>query len=254
MKEELRSEIAGFVARHAECRKTATRWRSPLVGFASAADPLFVQFRAVVSPSHSLPEELLPGARTVIAFFIPFEPWVANSNVAGRLPAREWAVAYVETNELIAAVCGHMKSVIESRGHTVFATPATHNFDKNKLTSDWSHRHVAFAAGLGTFGLNNMLITRQGCCGRIGSCITTAALAPDTRPAEEACLHRRGRPCARCVERCVNDALFEDRFDRKTCYSMCLENGAALRELGKADVCGKCVVGLPCSFSVPAPT
>jgi len=254
VKEEIRSEIASLVARRAEHQRTETRWRAPLVGFASAADPLFVQFRTVVSPSHSLPEELLPGAGTVIAFFLPFEPWVAQSNVAGKIPAREWAVAYIETNELISEVCAHMKGFLEARGHVVFTTPATHNVDTKKLMSDWSHRHVAFAAGLGTFGLNNMLITRQGCCGRIGSCITTAALAPDTRPAEEACLHRRGRPCARCVERCVNDALFEDRFDRKACYSMCLENGAALRELGKADVCGKCVVGLPCSFSVPAPT
>jgi epoxyqueuosine reductase QueG len=254
VKEELRSEIAGFIARLADHRKTTTRWRSPLVGFASASDPLFVQFRTVVSPSHSLPEELLPGARTVIAFFLPFEPQVANSNVRGRLAAREWAVAYIETNELISAVCAHMKGFLEAKGHSVFTTPATHNFDTNRLVSDWSHRHVAFAAGLGTFGLNNMLITRQGCCGRIGSCITTVALQPDARPTQEGCLARRGHSCARCVQRCVNAALFEDHFDRKTCYSMCLENGAALRELGKADVCGKCVVGLPCSFSVPAPT
>jgi len=45
--------------------------RSPLVGFAAADDPLFRENKRVVSPAHALPEDLLPGARTVVAFFIP---------------------------------------------------------------------------------------------------------------------------------------------------------------------------------------
>jgi epoxyqueuosine reductase QueG len=251
MRETIRAEIGAFVARYQEQHGTETSWRAPLVGFASASDPLFLQFKSVVSPTHSLPGELLPGARTVIAFFIPFEPSVAQSNVEGMLASREWAMAYVETNDLIAAVCSHMKGFIESKGHSVFVTPPTHNFDTERLVSNWSHRHIAFAAGLGGFGLNNMLITRRGCCGRFGSFLTTLDVAPDGRASAEACLHRAGRFCARCVERCVNGALLPERFDRKLCYSMCLENGAAFLELGKANVCGKCVVGLPCSFTNP---
>jgi hypothetical protein len=49
----------------------------------------------------------------------------------------------------------------------------------------------------------------------------------------------------------VNEALFEERFDRARCYAQCLENGENFRVLGKAAVCGKCVVGLPCSFGIP---
>jgi epoxyqueuosine reductase QueG len=251
VKEEIRSEIEGFVARHAERANTETRWRTPLVGFASAADPLFTRFKTVVSPTHSLPADLLPGARTAVAFFIPFEPGVARSNVKQRLASRAWAVAYIETNELIAAVSAHAKGLLESRGHAVCTIPATHNFDEGKLMSDWSHRHVALAAGLGTFGLNNMLITRRGCCGRLGSLLTTLEVEADEKPVQEACLHRRGLPCARCLARCVNEALFESRFDRKRCYALCLENDRAFQALGKASVCGKCVVGLPCSFSIP---
>ena len=251
MKETVRSEMLDFVSRYQEQRGTETRWREPLVGFASAADPLFVQLKTVVSPSHSLPDDLLPGARTVVAFFIPFERFVAQSNIEGMLVSREWAKAYVQTNELIAAVCQYMKGLIESEGHSVFVTPPTHNFDRAKLMSDWSQRHVAFAAGLGSFGLNNMLITRRGSCGRLGSFLTTLDLAPDGRMAAEACLHGAGRSCARCVERCVNGALSVRGFDRKRCYARCLENGAAFKAMGKADVCGKCVVGLPCSFTNP---
>lgn len=251
MKEEIRSEIEGFVARHAGRANTETRWRTPLVGFASAADPLFARFKTIVSSSHSLPDDLLPGARTAVAFFIPFDPGVAHSNVKQRLASRAWAVAYIETNELIAAVSAHVKGILESTGHAACTIPATHNFDEGKLMSDWSHRHVAHAAGLGTFGLNNMLITSRGCCGRLGSLLTTLEVEADARPAQEACMHRRGLTCARCIDRCVNAALFESRFDRKRCYALCLENGRVFQALGKAAVCGKCVVGLPCSFSIP---
>ena len=251
MKDTIRREIEGFVSQYQERHETETRWREPLVGFASAADPLFVRLKTVVSPTHALPEDLLAGARTVIAFFIPFERFVAQSNIEGVLVSKEWAKAYIQTNELIAAVCRHMKGLMESEGHSVVVTPPAHNFDREKLMSDWSHRHVAFAAGLGSFGLNNMLITRRGSCGRLGSFLTTLGVVPDGRAVAEACLHRAGRSCARCVERCVNGALSGRGFDRKRCYARCLENGISFKTMGKADVCGKCVVGLPCSFTDP---
>jgi epoxyqueuosine reductase QueG len=199
-----------------------------------------------------MPAELLPGARTVIVFFVPFAPEVARANIAGRLAAREWAMAYIETNALIAELGSHLAAMLESRGHGAAATPATHNFDERTLVSAWSHRHVAWAAGLGSFGLNNMLITAEGCCGRLGSVLTTLELEADPAPAAEACLHRRGLPCGVCRRKCVNDALAEDRFDRARCYEICCENGENFRSLGKAAVCGKCVVGLPCSFQVPS--
>jgi hypothetical protein len=53
-----------------------------------------------------------------------------------------------------------------------------------------------------------------------------------------------------CIDRCVNDALFFDRFDRRACWEMCLSNGARYSE-GATEVCGKCLVGVPCSFVNP---
>jgi epoxyqueuosine reductase QueG len=96
-----------------------------------------------------------------------------------------------------------------------------------------------------------MLITPVGCCGRLGSLVTTLEVEPDARSGAEACLHRSGTPCLRCMRRCVNDALHWDGFDRFRCYQMCLRNGEVYRGLGTADVCGKCLVGVPCSFTDP---
>lgn len=229
-----------------------TRWKEPIIGFASAGDPLFLQLKQVVSSSHLLPEELLPGARSLIVFFIPFEESIVKSNISGSLASREWALAYIETNVLIAAIGERMKEYFSSFGYEVMVTPATHNFDPQKLISNWSHRHIGYIAGLGKFGLNNMLITSAGCCGRFGSFTTNMEFLPDIRPEGEACLYRYNGTCKTCINRCVGEALFIDEsFRRHKCYEVCLRNEAYYQEIGKADVCGKCIVGLPCSFMNP---
>jgi epoxyqueuosine reductase QueG len=247
LKEAIQKTVSGFVSRYQRDRRTTTAWREPIVGLASASDPVFETLRAVVSPTHALPVDLLAKAKTVVVFFLPFNKETMKNNVSGRMSSREWATAYLETNRLIQDLCDLMRAELEDRGHAAAVTPATHNFDPKKLVSDWSHRHVAYTAGLGRFGLNNMLITSKGCCGRLGSLVTTAEIEPDPRPEREACLYRHEGSCMKCVERCVNDALFETRFDRFKCYAMCLENEALHRALGQADVCGKCLVGVPCS-------
>jgi epoxyqueuosine reductase QueG len=251
MKQEIRAEIEDIVARRHEERGTTTRWLTPLVGFASASDPLFAQSKQAISATHALPADLLPGAKTVIVWFVPFERSVASSNVPGSTASLEWATAYVETNVLLAAIGARLAELLQARGHAAASPPPTHQFDRTRLVSDWSHRHVAVAAGLGSFGHHNMLISAAGCCGRLGSLVTTLETEPDARGGAEACLHRSGASCLRCVRRCVNDALHADGFDRFRCYEMCLRNGELHRGLGTADVCGKCLVGVPCSFTDP---
>lgn len=51
------------------------------------------------------------------------------------------------------------------------------------------------------------------------------------------------------MDKCVNNALFEDHFDRHKCYEMCKENDELHHSLdGEAEVCGKCLTVVPCSF------
>ncbi len=129
--------------------------------------------------------------------------------------------------------------------------PATHNFDERSLISDWSHKHVAFIAGLGRFGLHRMLITEKGCCGRIGSFVIDALVEKTPRPKDEYCLYFYNRSCRACVTRCVNGSLKEDVLDRHLCYKQCLINVEAHKEMGLTDVCGKCACGVPCSVKNP---
>ena len=119
------------------------------------------------------------------------------------------------------------------------------------LQINMTPNNVAIISGLGTFGLNNMLITDKGCCGRIGSFITDLKLEPTKRKTGESCLYKHMGTCTKCVARCVNEALTVDGFDRHKCYEMCLYNDNLHSGIGLCDVCGKCLVGVPCATVNP---
>ena len=246
------NEISTFVNNYPEKTATKTRWKKPLVGFGAAGDPLFLRLKDVVRPSHASPAELLATSKTAVAFFLPFDNSIQKANLReDSYPARSWAVAYAETNRLIRHLGGHLKSLLETAGYRTVLIPPTHNYDPIALMSDWSHRHIAFIAGLGRFGLNHWLITEKGCCGRLGSLVTEASFPPTLRPEKEFCLHFAGYPCSACIDQCIYQALFPDHFDRHACNRQLLKNVAYFSDLETADVCGKCGCGLPCSTTNP---
>ncbi len=251
MKRKVIEEIEDFVANYQLNECVSTRWGVPLVGFAAANDRMFKELRKLVGPTHAVPEDILAEAGTVISFFLPFPKEVSRSNIKDRKSSVEWAVSYVETNVLIQQLSSHLQQFFEKKGERSVSIPATHNWIEDKLISNWSHRHVAYIAGLGRFGLNNMLITDKGCCGRVGSFVTSAAIKPDSRPEHEACLYKYDGSCKKCTQKCVNEALYEGSFDRFKCYEMLLENVEEHTSVGYADVCGKCLVAVPCSHSNP---
>ena len=243
--------IKQFVEHYSEMRDVQTKWREPLIAYADAMDEMFYTLKDVVSPSHTIPKDFLPEAKTVVTYFIPFDEVAVKSNIEGKKSSKVWAKAYVETNQLILDLNTFIKNELQKLGYKSNIMPATHNFDNKKLISDWSHRHVAFIAGLGKFGLNNMLITDKGCCGRVGSFITDLKIKPTKRKNGENCLYKHMNVCKKCVDRCVNNALKVDCFDRHKCYEMCLYNDSIHSDIGLSDVCGKCLVNIPCSKNNP---
>jgi epoxyqueuosine reductase QueG len=248
---QLTALIGAFVENYHLIHRTETKWKNPLVAYASASDPLFNDLKNIVSPTHALPADLLASAETVIAFFIPFVHEVSRSNITNPYSSRQWAIAYLETNRLISDLNQFIHIELGKLGFDSSNLPATHNFDETTLLSDWSHKHVGYIAGLGKFGLHQMLITERGCSGRLGSIVTNMKLQPTPRPDKEFCLYRVNQSCRRCVSACPNGALQLDAFDRHHCYQSCLENADRYTILGLADVCGKCVTGMPCTFVNP---
>jgi epoxyqueuosine reductase QueG len=236
-----------------ECRweGVQTAWKPPLIAYANAHDPLFEQLKQIIGPAHLTPRELLPGAESVIAYFLPFRERIAHSNRDTGPASHDWAVAYTETNTLIATINRRLIETLEHDGYATVAPPPTHVFDKEALVSNWSHKHVAYIAGLGTFGLHHMLITAEGCAGRLGTLVTNGSAAPTARYTHEACLHKHNGSCTACVKRCTFGALTVDAFDRRACYRVCQDNSSLFPNAGHADVCGKCASAVPCSYTDP---
>jgi len=250
---EIAQRIGRFIEAWREQNGIPPIWRNPLVAIATASDPLFTELRRAVAADHLMPEDLLPGARSVITFFLPFVHELGKANqAAGSFAARSWAEAYLATNQLIAAINAMLAEKLDEINHRTAVTPATHNFDEKRLLSRWSHKHIAYIAGLGTFGRHHLLITAAGCCGRLGSLVTTAAFAAGPRPNREYCLARAGHRCSACVQRCVYGALGDGPFDRHKCYQQLLSNDRHFSELPLVDVCGKCGSEVPCSYGIPA--
>ncbi len=262
MKQEIRLFIERFVQEYQGREDIATRYGLPLVGFADAHHPYIQSLPDLIAPTHELPQNILPDAMIIIAYFIPFTEELARSNQEGLLASPQWARAYEETNALFGELNEALIGFIHAKAGLAGITPKATTFDQQKLISDWSHRHIAYAAGLGTFGLNNMLLTKHGCCGRFSTVVTNLDLAPDAPYEGEYCLYKKNGSCGICAERCPTGALTTAGYDRFKCYALCRENARVYTEFGSSyinedgtgansvgsEVCGKCVTGSPCAF------
>jgi len=246
--ENIKSTAADYEKNYA-LQKT---WKEPLVEIIPAHDEQLKTLKHTVSAGHFLPHDILPDAKSIISFFIPFQERIVESNIKGVMASEEWAAAYSRTNDLIAAVSDNIEILMTQNGWKTGKIPATHNFDTENLISNWSHRHIAYIAGLGTFGINNMLITKNGCCGRFGSIIVNYELPEDkTHTTSEKCLNKLNGSCGICQRKCIVNAFENNAYDRHKCYEQCLKNAEYHAKIGYADVCGKCLASLPCSTKEP---
>jgi epoxyqueuosine reductase len=244
----LKTLIREIVEREVREAGTITPYRRPLIGYARADDPDFLRIRTdTLAREHLLPHDLLPGASSVLAFFLPFGESVVQANRHHDYTAREWVLAYVETNLLIARICEVLKEALAARGVRAANEPPTHNFDPVKLVSRWSHKSVAAIAGLGSFGLHHMLITPAGCAGRCGTVVLDAELEATPKVEEEYCLYRDDGSCLACVEGCPVGALTEAGLDRAACYQHLRQVDRFYPDLTPGDCCGKCALG-PCAL------
>lgn len=263
MKEKITALICEYVKEYEKRDDIATKWGTPLVGFADAKHPSIAQFKTLIGPNHGTPNEVMEDASIVIAYFVPFTKELAETNKNGTdYASREWAVAYEETNAMFKELNVYVIEKLEEWGYKAGISPKTNTFSTTELKSDWSYRHFAYLAGLGTFGINNMLITKHGCCGRYNNIVTNLDVEPDAPLADEYCLYKKNGTCGVCVKNCPVGALTPESYDRHLCYSMLLKNAEVhtglgdsyMDETGKSansvgsDVCGKCVTQSPCAF------
>jgi hypothetical protein len=146
-------------------------------------------------------------------------------------------------------------------------------------------REWARAAGLGTFGLSDMLITERGMAVILIVIMTSAPIPPSPKPTREYCLFYRDRSCTACVSRCPGQAICPELEPPGRLSAKCEAGAVAaakynqtylkermLRELGvyaemrgnltwegsgvgrallSFPACGRCYTDVPCATRIP---
>jgi epoxyqueuosine reductase QueG len=220
----------------------------PLVGVASVEDALWDKLKEadVVGPQHMSPQEWLVGAKSVISYFIPFTLPVRSANRCEGETATEWLYGRYEGEIFNNSLRRFVVDVVEKAGGRALAPSCDNRFMVADLRSNWSERHVAFIAGLGTFGLSRSMVTNVGSAGRLGSVIVDFELEPTQRPYEqfdEYCIK-----CGACIPRCPPLAIDEHGKDNVLCKKYI--NETLLRHKPRYG-CGKCQTAVPCEDSNP---
>lgn len=237
----------------------------PLIGYVAANDPLFAEYRQIIGPFHLTPAEILPGAATVISWVAPITCATLESNRHETdKPSLAWAQTRSFGDDFLMEMRRHLVAWLEQRGYRARAPLLEATYQRLVdtpvgLASSWSERHVAYAAGLGTFSLNDGLITARGIAHRLGSIVTDLVLTPtfSQRPGyRDNCLYYHNGSCRACVKRCPADAIDTAGHDKNRCSDFVYgaKTAPLIEQYGTPITgCGLCQTKVPCEARIPVP-
>lgn len=250
-----------------------TAFDNPIVGYASGDDPIFDFFKQDIGPFYFTPldafEKIYPDSGvkscelTVISWVLPH---IAKTKLDNRketlYPSERWARG--KKNGLLVNINlqKHLIKKLNESGIRAMAPCSPPHWsvnvsEKYKDASSWSERHTAFAAGLGTFGLCDGLITSVGKAMRCGSIIAERRITPTPRPYKshtEFCLFLTEGKCGVCISRCPVGAISEKGHDKEKCKNHVDKNCVEHSKLNyniDINVCGLCQTKVPCESMIP---
>lgn len=257
-------------------------WGEPIVGFASGIDPIFFEYKTLIGSFHFTPREVIAFTLkergkslrlneieqiSVISWVLPANEDIRLSNrQETKYPSKLWTYTRDFGEAYNNALKRHVITFLEDLGYRAIAPTLGPTFQyfwdgKAGWTSIWSERHVAYACGLGTFSLNDGLITSKGIAVRLGSVVTQLKLTPSEkkfRHYRENCLFFRIERCGKCIARCPAGAITEKGRDKDKCKEYLESESLKARQIeygmqNPPSSCGLCQTRVPCEFEIPRP-
>jgi len=247
----------------------------PLVSFVRGDDPIFQEYKKIIGPHHLTPEEWMAwqaasngvpapkaGDLSVVSFIMRITEKTRQENAAmAEWPSERWAHTRLLGEIFSQAMVREIVTYMMGRGVLAVAPDVTPLMRKQRYpgvgwASPWSHRHIAYAAGLGAFGMHDFFITEKGAAHRCGSFIVNLRLQPDrVRPdnIHANCLQHNGTKCLKCAAKCPVKAIDENGHNKETCYQHVSKSLAYCNKNYHIFIygCGLCSVGVPCSSQIP---
>jgi epoxyqueuosine reductase len=197
-------------------------------------------------------------------------PIARDTRVAERSAPVGGSVRYNHTRwigiRLYENVEKYLASLLEILGCNAVAPTQSKFFEIREMpgnwrAANWSERHVAYASGLGTFGLNGLIITARGCAVYLGSVVLDRALTPTPRHESPVgnCPFFLDGSCGNCIGHCTGSAITKDGRSNIACLKNLREDqatkvislGLDKGLIGPAPACGRCSTGVPCEDKIP---
>ncbi len=250
-------------------------WGKPRIAIAAGHDPLFARIKEMIGSFYWTPAEVFklafpeavvrPDQLCVISYVLPqTEATRADQRRERTLPSERWARSRYHGEAFNCELRQHLARFLTESGHPAVAPERLPDYDyrqsdKLGIASNWSERHTAFVAGLGTFGLSDGLITRWGKAVRFGSVVAKVKLPVTPRPYGDDyqawCLWYAKGSCGACVKRCPVGAITTAAgHDKQACsrYIRTVTAPYVQEEFGTgATPCGLCQVRIPCEGQIP---
>ncbi|MBI2908252.1 MAG: epoxyqueuosine reductase [Chloroflexi bacterium] len=243
-------------------------YEEPLVGFASGDDPIFSQYKTIIGEFHMTPRDALekatgqtPEKVSVISWILPVaEKTKATMRRERTYPTERWAHAREFGEVFNEFVRAQVAQVLTERGYAAVSPYLSPSFQRivsdTDRTSNWSERHIAYACGLGTFSLNDALITPKGMAMRCGSVVVGLELPPTPRKYDFYAAHcpfMVDGSCGKCIDRCPAGAITEKGHHKIRCFNFqtaFADPGVKRYDLPRIG-CGFCQTGVPCESAIP---
>jgi epoxyqueuosine reductase QueG len=246
-------------------------WAAPLVGFSSGADELYDFYKQDIGDFYVMPDEFMEDAHgkeyrredlTVVSWILPqTDATKRDHRKENYFPSERWARSRVMGEQINVKLRKHLVARLKEKGYDAVGPMVSPLWKgarsvKYSFASTWSERHAAYAAGLGTFGLSDALITPKGKAMRTGSVIVDAIIEPSPRTFKhhnEYCLFLMNGTCGKCIERCPIGAITAEGHNKELCNNyVTMTRQYVPRHYGFDGYgCGFCQTGIPCESGIP---
>lgn len=249
-------------------------WERPLMGAAAGDDPYYAFLKEHIGDFHWTPSEVFAlkygeapeaGQLRALTVIFPQNPETRElQSKENRFQCANWAVSRGEWNALVLEFGEKAERILEEMGIRAVCVDTRKELsfemsDRWGRAASWSHRHSAFAAGMGTFGLSDGFITEKGMAVRFTTIILEADI--DVTPRGDRghydwCLYFRSGICGACIRRCPKRAISEKGHDKEKCDAYleeCFEHWSKELDTSKyMEVgCGLCQSKVPCMDKRP---
>ncbi len=254
-----------------EIDEIGVSFNEPIIGVSKATDPYYKFLKSDIGDFYWLPDENkrkkyslkdTENLRVVSLVFPQTELTKQASRIQKKFTSYEWAkhrlVGQKFLNEFLDDIIKELNKMnIKALAPTRMDIWKNHKSEKYGYASSWSERHVAYASGLGTFGLSDGLITEKGKAHRCVSIVIEGDFEPTERPYSkytQYCKFFSDASCRSCIKRCPANAITTKGHDKLKCREyqrdVLKPYIKATYEL-ESSSCGLCQTGVVCQSRIP---